>query len=74
MGKSRENFVRLAEARTSKIIKMINSIGNLSNRSNYTYTKTDVDKIFSVVDEEVRKCRLRFISQLDSTRDIKFKL
>ena len=31
-----DNFVRLAEARTNKIIDMIGLLGNLSNKSNYT--------------------------------------
>lgn len=42
----RERFVRLAEARTNKIIDMLQLLGNCSNSSAYDYTQQDVDKIF----------------------------
>lgn len=42
----REKFVRLAEARTNKIIDMLQLLGNCSNSSAYDYTQQDVDKIF----------------------------
>ena len=38
----RERFVRLAEARTNKILDMIKLLGNCSSRSNYEYTDEDV--------------------------------
>lgn len=54
-----DNFIRLAEARTNKIIDMIELLGNLSNKSNYSYTKEQVDFIFDsiqqVLDESKRK-------------------
>jgi hypothetical protein len=43
----RERFVRIAEARTNKIIDMIHLLGNCSNTSTYDYTEADVNKIFS---------------------------
>ena len=46
MVKSRENFVRLAESRTNKILKEIDVLSNLSNRTNYTYTENDVKKFW----------------------------
>ena len=45
----RERFVRLAEARTNKIINMIQLLGNCSNQSMYEYTQKDVNKIFSAI-------------------------
>ena len=42
MTQSRENFVRLAEARTRKTLKDIRLIGNLSNRSNYNFSEEDI--------------------------------
>ena len=35
----REKFVRLAEARTNKIIDMLQLLGNCSNSSTYEYTQ-----------------------------------
>ncbi len=46
----REKFVRLAEARTNKIIDMLKLLGNCSNSNIYEYTKADVDKIFSAIE------------------------
>ena len=37
MNKKQENFKRLAESRTNKVIDMLQLIGNLSNTSNYEY-------------------------------------
>lgn len=56
----RENFVRLAEARTNKILEMIRLLGNLSNTSNYSYTKQDVDKIFHALQNELTETKKKF--------------
>ena len=40
-----ERFVRIAEARTNKIIDMIQLLGNCANKSTYEYTKDDVKQI-----------------------------
>lgn len=56
----RENFVRLAEARTNKILEMVRLLGNLSNTSNYSYTKQDVDKIFNTLEKELAETKKRF--------------
>ena len=42
-----DRFVRIAEARTNKIINMIQLLGNCSNKGTYDYTKEDVRKIFA---------------------------
>ena len=56
----RERFVRLAEARTNKIIDMIQLLGNCSNASAYEYTQQDVDQIFSAIEAEVREAKKKF--------------
>lgn len=56
----REKFVRLAEARTNKIIDMIHLLGNCSNSNVYDYTQQDVDKIFSAIEAEVREAKKKF--------------
>ena len=43
MESKREKFVRLAEARSNKIIDMIQLLGNCANKSTYEYTKDDVN-------------------------------
>ena len=56
----RERFIRIAEARTNKIIDMLKLLGNCSNTSNYKYTEEDVKKIFSAIDREARSARAKF--------------
>ena len=45
----RERFVRLAEARTNKIIDMLRLLGNCSSKSNYEYSDEDVKKISNAI-------------------------
>jgi hypothetical protein len=56
----REKFVKLAQARVNRVIKDIQLIGNLSNRSNYDYSDEDITKIFKALNEELSLCRKRF--------------
>jgi len=72
-GKNREKFVRLAGKRVNSAIKTIRLIGNLSNRNNYTYNKSDVDKIFRAIDTEIRHAKARF-RQGTITQGEEFKL
>lgn len=59
--KKREKFVRLAEARTNKIIEMLRLLGNCSSKANYEYTDDDIRKIFSTIDKEVKNTKNRFL-------------
>lgn len=69
----REKFVRLAEARTNKIIDMIQLLGNCSNQSQYDYTQKDVNKIFNAIQAEIDATKKRYNKQ-DSQKGSKFKL
>lgn len=40
----RDCFVRLAEARTNKILDMLRLLGNCSSKGNYEYTDEDIKK------------------------------
>lgn len=57
----RERFVRLAEARTNKIINMIQLLGNCSNRSAYEYTEADVEEIFGAIEAELADAKKKFL-------------
>jgi hypothetical protein len=74
MGKSRDRFVFLAESRTKRTVKDIRLIGNLSNRSNYSYEMQDVYKIFRVLDSELKSAKKRFLASSHSSSGIDFKL
>ncbi len=66
---NRERFIRIAEARTQKIINMIDLLGNCSNPYNYEYSQKDVDKMFSAIEQALRSCKQKYSdSQRKETR------
>lgn len=69
----REKFVRLAEARTNKIIDMLQLLSNCSNSSVYDYTQEDVEKIFSAIESEVKEARKKF-NKIESKKNTRFTL
>lgn len=69
----RERFVRLAEARTNKIIDMMKLLGNCSSTVNYEYTDEDVKQIFNAIEKELKSTKAKFTgSELD--KDNRFTL
>lgn len=73
METKREKFVRLAEARTNKIIDMLHLLGNCSNSSAYDYTQQDVEKIFSAIEQEIRESKKKF-NKIESKKSSRFTL
>ena len=71
--KDREKFVELAEKRVSRALKDIHLIGNLSNRSNYSYSEEDAKKIYSALKKALDEMKARFDSKGSDQKDI-FKL
>ncbi len=70
---NREKFIRLAESRVNNTIKNIRLIGNLSNKSNYSYTQKDIDKMFNTLLQELKKSKSRFSKADDEdTNSFKF--
>lgn len=69
----RDKFVRLAEARTNKIIDMLKLLGNCSNTSAYEYTQKDIEKIFAAIESETRAAKKQF-SKPESVKTTKFTL
>lgn len=67
-----ENFKRLAEARTNKIINSIVLLGNLSNTSYYEYTTQQVESIFTAIQEELETQKRRFVEK--EAKKKKFRL
>lgn len=68
----RDKFIRIAEARTNKIIDMVQLLGNCSNRAAYDYTDKDVADIFGAIEREVKLAKQKFTSTGD--KQTKFKL
>ena len=68
----KEKFIRIAEARTNKIIDMIKLLGNCSNRNIYDFDKEDVKIIFSTIEEELKLAKAKF--EMANTSEKKFKI
>ena len=71
--KPREKFVELAEKRVSRVIKDLRLVGNLSNRSNYSYTQQDVRKIIATLKSELDALKARFDTTGSDSKHV-FKL
>lgn len=67
-----ERFVRIAEARTNKIINMIRLLGNCANKGNYEYTDDEVKKIFNAIELELKLTKGKFMDA--ESGDRKFTL
>jgi hypothetical protein len=67
-------FIRLAEARTNKILKALELLGNLSNKSNYSYTDDDIRKIFKAVSDKTSQVTAKFQAAGSSKKRDEFKL
>ena len=57
----RERFVRIAEARTNKILEMMRLLGNCSSKSNYDYSEEDIRKIFTALEKEMKNTKNKFL-------------
>ena len=68
----RERFVRIAEARTNKILEMMRLLGNCSSQGNYEYTDEDIKKIFGALEKELNNTNNKFLG-LDA-KDERFTL
>lgn len=71
--KKAENFVRLAETRTNKIIDMVLLLGNLSNKTNYSYTNEQVEAIFDSIQQALDETKQKFLEEPTQKRK-KFRL
>ncbi|MGE9926353.1 hypothetical protein [Megasphaera elsdenii] len=69
----RDKFVRIAEARTNKILNMVDLLGNCSNPSIYEYSQSDVNQIFSAIENAVKDAKKKFSAQ-DTEKTTKFSL
>lgn len=65
-----EKFKRLAKQRGDRVLKDIELLGNLGNRNNYDYSESDVRKLFSALEDEMRIAKMRF--KQNKKREIKF--
>ena len=68
-----EKFQCLAEARVNKIIAMLRLLGNLSYTGIYAYNRDEVERIFTRLQMDLIKAKMRFL-QPDKSRRQRFSL
>ena len=68
----RERFIRIAEARTNKILDMMRLLGNCASTNNYEYTEEDVKKIFGALEKELKNTKSKFLG--GEAKDERFTL
>jgi hypothetical protein len=68
----RDRFIRVAESRTNKIIKLFDLLGNCANKNNYDYTERDVRLIISTLENELKDLKEKF--NQNTIIDKQFKL
>ena len=56
----RERFTRLIEARMRRLLKDIQLVGNLANRSNYDYDDGDIEYVMTEIQHALLKAKMRF--------------
>ena len=59
----RDRFVRLAEKRTNEVLDRLRILGGCANKRMYEYSKTDVDKIFRAIDNEMKRVKGMFMDE-----------
>ena len=53
-----EHFIELANKRVPKALKALELVGNLGNKSNYTYSKSQSDQVKKALRDKVNEvCR-----------------
>jgi len=60
MKDKKTKFLELAKLRVNKTIKSIQLIGNLSNKSHYTYSSEQVNQMISALDKELKQVKDKF--------------
>ena len=71
MTSNSESFVNLANKRVPKALKALELVGNLSNKSNYTYTDEQVAAIKKALKAKVNEVCRKFEEAASTTEDFR---
>ena len=61
-----EKFLRLSKGRIDKIEEAIDNLENLSDRYSYSYTDTQIDKMFSYLEKKLQEAKDKFKNKKSS--------
>ena len=62
MPNKEEKFKELATNRVNKALNLIRLIGNLSNKSHYSYSDEEARKIISTLENEIKLVKSKFLT------------
>ena len=73
MKDKKEKFSELANNRVNKALNLMRLIGNLANKSHYSYSEEDSKQIISALESELKTLKSKF-SKSKTNKDNKFSL
>ncbi|WP_372948648.1 hypothetical protein [Mariniphaga sp.] len=62
----RERFEDVAGSRVQMILDKLESLSKCANKRNYEFDKDDVDKMFKAINDEVKRVKTLFETELDT--------
>jgi|TARA_B100000424_G_scaffold164337_1_gene126078 predicted transcriptional regulator len=68
-----EHFIELANKRVPKALKALELVGNLANKSNYTYSKSQSDQIKKALREKMNEVFKKFDSNSNEEKIFKLR-
>ena len=68
-----EHFIELANKRVPKALKALELVGNLANKSNYTYTTRQSDQIKKALREKMNEVFKKFDNNSNQEKIFKLK-
>lgn len=60
---SQDRFRRLAQKRTTEVVHRIRVLRHCSNRAIYAYDNEQVNKIFSIIEQELKRAKESFVKE-----------
>lgn len=64
----RERFEKVASKRVQRILDTLELIQNCSNRNNYEYNESDVDRMFSEITKAVKDAQAAYNKEINKTK------
>jgi hypothetical protein len=62
----RERFEDVAGSRVQMVLDKLESLSKCANKRNYEFNKDDVDKMFKAINDEVKKVKTLFETELET--------
>lgn len=63
----RDRFEKVASSRVEKILSTLALLKNCSNRNNYEYTESDVNKMFTEISRALKEAKNAYLIEINKT-------